>query len=69
MGQEAPTAPQTFKLLPVKTEQEPMPPPEPAHVQQQPTLESIERTVLHTVDDHAIQVSSQCLLPGLCSLG
>ncbi|KAK3096055.1 hypothetical protein FSP39_022576 [Pinctada imbricata] len=58
MGDEPPVAPQTFKLIPVKKEDTKAPPPEPAPAShQKPTLESMERKVLHTVDDHAIQVS------------
>ncbi|XP_033757635.1 uncharacterized protein LOC117340002 [Pecten maximus] len=58
VGQEPPSAPQEFKLIPVKMETEEGPPPAPAApAQQKPSLENIDRQVLHTVDDHAIQVS------------
>ncbi|KAK3603019.1 hypothetical protein CHS0354_037766 [Potamilus streckersoni] len=58
LGQEPPAAPPTFKLIPVKSEQETAPPPKPAAGHQGiPSLEAIDRQVLHTVDDHAIQVS------------
>lgn len=58
VGQEPPAPPPTFKLIPVKTEQEPGPPPAPApSSNEKPTLETMDRQVLHTVDDHAIQVS------------
>lgn len=59
VGQEPPAPPPTFKLIPVKTEKDACPPPQPqtatSHVK--PSLETIDRQVLHTVDDHAIQVS------------
>ena len=59
MGQEPPTAPASFKLIPVKTEKESAPPPAPAPgPHQKPTLDALDRQVLHTVDDHAIQVGS-----------
>ena len=63
MGQEPPAPPPTFKLIPVKTEKDTAPPPTPqtATTRQKPTLETIDRQVLHTVDDHAIQV--RYLLP------
>jgi len=59
MGQEPPAPPPTFKLQPVKTEKDAGPPPAPqtATSHQKPSLENIDRQVLHTVDDHAIQVS------------
>lgn len=59
IGQEPPAAPPTFKLIPVKQEKDTAPPPTPqtavTHVK--PSLEALDRQVLHTVDDHAIQVS------------
>ncbi|XP_052771924.1 uncharacterized protein LOC128211311 [Mya arenaria] len=59
VGQEPPAPPPTFKLIPVKTEKDAGPPPTPqaATSHQKPSLENIDRQVLHTVDDHAIQVS------------
>lgn len=59
VGQQPPTAPSTFKLVPVRTEQEKPPPPVappagPSNLK--PSLDQIDRQVLHTVDDHAIQV-------------
>ena len=58
VGQEPPAPPASFKLLPVKTEKDAGPPPQPqtATTRQKPSLETIDRQVLHTVDDHAIQV-------------
>lgn len=59
VGQQPPTAPATFKLVPVRTEQEMAPPPiapSTAATSQKPSLDQIDRQVLHTVDDHAIQV-------------
>lgn len=57
MGQAPPAAPETFKLIPVKTEQEKSPPPAPVAVtHQKPSLEAMDQQVLNTVDDHAIQV-------------
>lgn len=59
VGQQPPTAPSTFKLVPVRTEQEKAPPPvapSTAPSTQKPSLDQIDRQVLHTVDDHAIQV-------------
>ncbi|XP_062611451.1 uncharacterized protein LOC134273277 isoform X2 [Saccostrea cucullata] len=60
VGQQPPTAPSTFKLVPVRTEQEKAPPPvapSTTPASQKPSLDQIDRQVLHTVDDHAIQVS------------
>ena len=58
MGQEPPAPPPTFKLIPVRTEKEPGPPPAPTtgSTAQKPSLEIMDKQVLVTVDDHAIQV-------------
>lgn len=55
VGSEGLTAPSDFQLQPVQTESGPAP--APASAQQKPTLEAIDRHVLQSVDDHAIQVS------------
>ena len=58
MGQAPPAAPQDFRLVTVTQDKGEAPPPGPAPVpQQKPTLEAIDRQVLQSVDDHAIQVS------------
>lgn len=59
VGEQPPTAPSTFKLVPVSAEQEQPPPPlanptGPSHLMS--SLEQIDRQVLQSVDDHAIQV-------------
>ncbi|BFY97405.1 hypothetical protein BsWGS_00445 [Bradybaena similaris] len=56
VGQEGHTAPSNFQLQP-KSAREAAPIPAPAGSQQKPTLEAIDRHVLQSVDDHAIQVS------------
>lgn len=55
MGQGGHTAPSNFQLQP-KSAREAAPIPAPAGSQQKPTLEAIDRHVLQSVDDHAIQV-------------
>lgn len=55
VGQEPPAPPSEFKLQPVTAEKTAAPAPGPA-TKQKPTLDAIDRNVLHTVDDHAIQV-------------
>ena len=57
VGQEPPAPPPNFRLVPVKQEKEPEPQPAPAS-SEKPTLETMDKKVLHTVDDHAIQVRS-----------
>ena len=60
MGQEPPAPPPNFQLIPVKTEQEPSPLPTPAPgPSQKPTLDILDKQVLRTVDDHAIQVRNR----------
>jgi hypothetical protein len=56
VGQEGQAAPSSFQLH-LKSEKEAAPGPVPASQQQKPTLEAIDRHVLQSVDDHAIQVS------------
>uniref|UniRef100_A0A0B7AF40 Transglutaminase-like domain-containing protein n=1 Tax=Arion vulgaris TaxID=1028688 RepID=A0A0B7AF40_9EUPU len=56
VGQEGQAAPSSFQLQP-QSAREPAPTPAPAGSQQKPTLEAIDRHVLESVDDHAIQVS------------
>lgn len=55
-GQQRQTAPSTFKLVPVRTEQEQPPPPEakPGHLK--PSLDQIDHQILQSLDDHAIEV-------------
>ena len=55
VGQEPPAPPPNFRLVPVKQQKEPEPQPAPAS-SEKPTLEAMDKNVLHTVDDHAIQV-------------
>lgn len=58
MGQAPPAAPRDFQLSTVTKDKGEAPPPGPASTpQQKPTLEAIDRQVLQSVDDHAIQVS------------
>ncbi|PVD31076.1 hypothetical protein C0Q70_10353 [Pomacea canaliculata] len=59
LGQAPPAPPQDFRLIPVKQDKGDAPPPGPAAggPQQKPSLEAIDRQVLQSVDDHAIQVS------------
>lgn len=57
--EQPPTAPSTFQLVPVRTEQEQPPPPVanltgPCHLK--PSLDQIDRQVLQSVDEHATQV-------------
>lgn len=57
VGQEPPAPPQEFQLQPVTAEQTSAPAPAPAPATKpKPTLDAIDRQVLHNVDDHAIQV-------------
>lgn len=56
VGQEPPAPPREFQLQPVTAEKTSAPAPAPA-TKQKPTLDAIDKQVLHTVDDHAIQVS------------
>ncbi|CAG5135476.1 unnamed protein product [Candidula unifasciata] len=57
VGQGGQAAPSSFQLHP-KSEKEAAPGPAPAvGSQQKPSLEAIDRNVLQSVDDHAIQVS------------
>ena len=59
MGQAPPSVPQDFQLSTVNSEKGDAPPPVPSSgPQQKPTLEAIDRHVLQSVDDHAIQASS-----------
>lgn len=55
-GQQRQTAPSTFKLVPVRTEQEQLPSPEakPGHLK--PSLDQIDHQILQSLGDHAIQV-------------
>jgi len=55
MGQEGRAAPANFQLQPAEADSRPNP--APAGQQTKPTLEAIDRHVLESVDDHAIQVS------------
>lgn len=59
LGQAPPAPPQDFRLIPVKQDKGDAPPPGPGAggPQQKPSLEAIDRQVLQSVDDHAIQVS------------
>nr|KAG5714243.1 hypothetical protein BaRGS_018460 [Batillaria attramentaria] len=58
VGQAPPVAPKDFKLKTVVQDKGEAPAPGPAAApQQKPTLEAIDRQVLQSVDDHAIQVS------------
>ncbi|XP_046335302.2 uncharacterized protein LOC124117442 [Haliotis rufescens] len=56
MGQQPPQTDKQFKLIPIRQDSQ-TPDPLPAPIQQKPTLEVIDRQVLETLDDHAIQVS------------
>ncbi|XP_055889743.1 uncharacterized protein LOC106068552 [Biomphalaria glabrata] len=56
VGQEGQAAPSSFQLQ-QKSAKEDAPVPAPAGNNQKPTLEAIDRNVLQSVDDHAIQVS------------
>jgi hypothetical protein len=56
VGQEPPAPPREFQLQPVTAEKTSAPAPAPA-TKQKPTLDTIDKQVLHTVDDHAIQVN------------
>lgn len=56
VGQEGEAAPSSFRLEP-KSGQEEAPTPAPASSEQKPSLDAIDRNVLQSVDDHAIQVS------------
>ncbi|XP_052710850.1 hillarin-like [Crassostrea angulata] len=61
VGEQPPTAPSTFKLVPVSAEQEQPPPPlanptGPSHLK--PSLDQIDRQALQSVDGHATQVST-----------
>lgn len=63
--EQPPTAPSTFKLVPVRTEQEHPPPPlanptGPGHLK--PSLDQTDRQALQSVDDHAIQVHKDLVL-------
>lgn len=56
-GQAPPVPPKDFKLIPIRQDKGEAPPPVPASgPAQKPTLEAIDRQVLQSVDDHAIQV-------------
>lgn len=58
MGQSPPQAPNSFTLIPVRVENEQTPEPAPApRSQPKPTLDAMDKDVLQSVDDHAIQVS------------
>lgn len=63
VGQQPPTAPSTFELVPVRTEQEKS---LPTHVEVPPSspgnlklsLDHVDRQILHSIEDHAIQVQT-----------
>ena len=57
MGQEGRAAPANFQLQPAEADSRPNP--APAGQQTKPTLEAIDRHVLESVDDHAIQVRGE----------
>lgn len=59
VGQQPPTAPSTFELIPVRTEPEnPLPivapPSSPGNIKL--NLDQVDRQILHSIEDHAIQV-------------
>ncbi|XP_050399570.1 hillarin isoform X2 [Patella vulgata] len=58
VGQQPPAVPSNFQLVPVRNEKSSTPPPVPASSSQvKPNLDAIDKQVLKSVDDHAIQVS------------
>jgi hypothetical protein len=59
MGEAPPSVPKDFQLKAVQKEKGDAPPPVPPKPgpQQKPTLEAMDKQVLQSVDDHAIQVS------------
>ena len=67
VGQAPPAAPQDFRLVTVTQDKGEAPPPGPPAVpQQKPSLEAIDRQVLQSVDDHAIQVSGGAFWCSFC---
>lgn len=61
VGQQPPAAPSTFKLVPVRTEQEKSltkhevaPPPSPGNLKL--SLDQVDCQILHSIEEHAIQV-------------
>lgn len=59
VGQQPPTPPSTFELVPVRTEQEkplPIVTPPSSSGNLKLSLDQVDRQILHSVVDHAIQV-------------
>lgn len=61
VGQQPPAAPSTFELVPVRTEQEKsllthvvVPPSSSGNLKL--SLNQVDRQILHSIEDHAIQV-------------
>lgn len=65
VGQQPPTAPSTFVLVPVRTEKEKSlpivaPPSIPGNLKL--SLDQVDRQILHSIEDHAIQVHKVLLI-------
>lgn len=61
VGQQPPQPPASFKLIPVRTETEETPAPVPPPVAQKPSKDAIDKHVMQSMDDHAIQVGHSSL--------